>query len=952
MQKHRKRTILICLVVLFLVLGAAIITPVVIITRRHFEDQQRNGFGGGGGGGRGEGGLNGGLNNGGAFPPGGQSGGQPGGIPGGVIGPQTSGPAGVAQGPFVPNEERANAVREAFQFAWQGYRTHAFPHDELKPGTNTPGDTRNGWGATAVDAFDLAVIMRLPDVVADMLNFIPTIDFTRTPTQVSVFETNIRYIGGMLAGYDLLKGPFSSVPHNAAKRELVLKQAVKLADLLCSAFQTPSGLPDNILNFNGGQPTINGSATASIATIGSLVLEWARLSHLTDDPKYARLTQTAQQFLLKPSAGGEPFPGLIGQYLRLSDGAIVDTKGGWGPESDSFYEYLIKMFIYKPSDFANYRDRWTTAADSSMQYLASKPASRPQSTLMAHFDGTHILPIGYHLDCFAGGNFLLGGAVLKQQNYIDFGLALTQSCRDSYAGTVTGIGPEAFAWFPETCGAQPGVLRAELKANLTLTPKSKAATGIQATVDCSQPPPGQDTYFQRSGLWIKAGSYNLRPEVLESYYYAYRITKNPMYQEWAWEAFQAINTNARLAAGFNVLGNVDVQGGANNQANNQESFFFAETLKASSLDPDPDSPQEFGTPKYPVVSSKSCDINHKCLVFLFTIGTLINYRSSKPSSDQLSETSPLLGNRPTLSEAGEEEKWYRRLFPDNTRFRENRTSKFLNHFPFLVEILYWNLTYWPYQLSRALSAVLIRNNTSIFTTSRHHALSILDFERSLHLSLEQPLQSWLLQNHPYLIPLLALIYYSHITLSILFLVYTYTYLPRLHYQKIRRAMALCNILAFTILSIYRVMPPRLLPHSQGFKDILHPSHSTPNKSIWTNNRFQLTIAAMPSEHFGMASLISYSLTRYSPHLWLRILAPLWAVVMLFTIVATANHYLLDAVVGGLVTVVAFWGERCMLVFRPVEECMFWVARTEKPASNDEDPPSVKGWGDFARGSWR
>jgi mannosyl-oligosaccharide alpha-1,2-mannosidase len=175
-----------------------------------------------------------------------------------------------------------------------------------------------------------------------------------------------------------------------------LKQAVKLADLLCTAFNTPTGIPDNILNFNGGQPTINGSASASIATIGSLVLEWARLSHLTNDPKYARLTQTAQQFLLKPAAGGEPFPGLLGQYVRLADGAIIDQKGGWGPESDSFYEYLIKMYVYKPSDFANYRDRWTTAADSSMQYLASRPATRPQSTLMAHFDGTKVLPIGWH----------------------------------------------------------------------------------------------------------------------------------------------------------------------------------------------------------------------------------------------------------------------------------------------------------------------------------------------------------------------------------------------------------------------------------------------------------------------------------------------------------------------------------------------------------------------------
>lgn len=375
MHKYRKRVVLICLIILFFVLGTAIIVPVVIVTRRHYEEQRFNG------------GANSGI-----LPSGGRSGGN---SAGGIIGPQTAGP-GAGQGSYVPNQVRADAVREAFQFAWQGYRTHAFPHDELRPGNNAPGDSRNGWGATVVDAFDLAVIMRLPDVVADMLNFIPTIDFTRTSTQVNVFETNIRYLGGMISGYDLLTGPFSNVPHDANKRALVLKQAVKLADLLCAAFKTPTGIPDNILNFNGGQPSINGSASASIATIGSLVLEWARLSHLTNDPKYARLTQTAQAFLIKPSPGGEPFPGLLGQYVRLSDGAIIDQKGGWGPESDSFYEYLIKMYVYKPSDFANYKDRWMTAADSSMQYLASRPASRPQSTFLGHFDGTKVLPIGWH----------------------------------------------------------------------------------------------------------------------------------------------------------------------------------------------------------------------------------------------------------------------------------------------------------------------------------------------------------------------------------------------------------------------------------------------------------------------------------------------------------------------------------------------------------------------------
>lgn len=59
---------------------------------------------------------------------------------------------------------------------------------------------RNGWGASAVDAFSTAIVMEIPTIVDQILEFIPTIDFDNTTTQVSLFETTIRYIGGMLAG--------------------------------------------------------------------------------------------------------------------------------------------------------------------------------------------------------------------------------------------------------------------------------------------------------------------------------------------------------------------------------------------------------------------------------------------------------------------------------------------------------------------------------------------------------------------------------------------------------------------------------------------------------------------------------------------------------------------------------------------------------------------------------
>jgi len=56
--------------------------------------------------------------------------------------------------------------------------------------------------------------MELPDIVNEIIDYVPTIDFSVTSEQVSLFETTIRYLGGMLAGYDLLKGPLSSLAAN------------------------------------------------------------------------------------------------------------------------------------------------------------------------------------------------------------------------------------------------------------------------------------------------------------------------------------------------------------------------------------------------------------------------------------------------------------------------------------------------------------------------------------------------------------------------------------------------------------------------------------------------------------------------------------------------------------------------------------------------------------------
>ncbi|KAL3472021.1 mannosyl-oligosaccharide alpha-1,2-mannosidase 1B [Aspergillus californicus] len=444
------------------------------------------------------------------------------------------------------SDSRADNIKEAFSHAWDGYYKYAFPHDELHPISNGYGDSRNSWGASAVDALSTAIIMQNATIVNQIIDHIADVDYSTTNSTVSLFETTIRYLAGMLSGYDLLKGPAAGLVDDR-KIDVLLKQSISLANVLKFAFDTPSGVPYNNLNITSHGN--DGSETNGLAVTGTLVLEWTRLSDLTRDDEYARLSQKAQDYLLHPSpAEYAPFPGLVGSSINITTGEFANGAVSWNGGADSYYEYLIKMYVYDPERFDLYRERWVSAAESSMNYLASHPSTRPDLTFLATYnadDRTYGL-VSQHLTCFDGGSFLLGGTVLDRQDFIDFGLDLVSACHETYNATLTGIGPEQFSW------------------------------------DSSSVPEDQQELYERAGFYIDSGSYILRPEVIESFYYAWRVTGDETYREWVWNAFTSINKYCRTPSGFAGLGDVNAENGGDRN-DNQESFLFAEVLKYTYL---------------------------------------------------------------------------------------------------------------------------------------------------------------------------------------------------------------------------------------------------------------------------------------------------------------------------------------------------------------------------------
>ena len=241
--------------------------------------------------------------------------------------------------------------------------------------------------------------MEIPEVIDIILNYIPSIDFSQSAggEEISLFETTIRYLGGILSGYDLLKGPLSQYASNATAVDQLLQKAKDLGNTLKFAFDTPTGIPHNGL-FVGNQTYDSSDGNVNgIATIGTLVLEWTHLSDLLGDSQYGQLAQKGESYLLNPSPStSEPFPGLIGTNVNITSGQFLDASGGWVGGDDSFYEYLLKMYVYDRSRFASYRDRWIAAADSTIQNLSSHPSTRPDLTFVAEFDGTELVYSSQH----------------------------------------------------------------------------------------------------------------------------------------------------------------------------------------------------------------------------------------------------------------------------------------------------------------------------------------------------------------------------------------------------------------------------------------------------------------------------------------------------------------------------------------------------------------------------
>lgn len=282
---------------------------------------------------------------------------------------------------FDKNELRLQA-KEMFLHGYRAYMEYAYPHDELMPlsckgrqrgVTPSRGDVDDSLGnfsLTLVDTLDTLVVIGELDEFERAVKLV--VENTRFDSDlvVSVFETNIRMVGGLLSGHILAKLLQSQESDRLLwYNDQLLQMARDLADRLLPAFNTTTGVPYSRINLRYGMLNyLREQRDTCTACGGTMLLEFAALSRLTGLPVYEEKARKAMDFLWAQRHRGS---NLMGTVLNVHSGDWVLRDAGIGAGIDSYYEYCLKAYILLGED--DYLYRFNKHYEAIMRYVNKGP---------------------------------------------------------------------------------------------------------------------------------------------------------------------------------------------------------------------------------------------------------------------------------------------------------------------------------------------------------------------------------------------------------------------------------------------------------------------------------------------------------------------------------------------------------------------------------------------------
>lgn len=329
-------------------------------------------------------------------------------------------------------KDMCNKVKEAAAHAWKGYKDYAWGADDLRPLSKT---SRNWYKQsmlmTPVDAFDTFTILGLTKEAADAKEIILTKLNFNLDNDVQVFEVTIRLLAGLITAYELDGNP----------RFLTL--ATDLANRMMPAFNSPTGMPYRYIHLQTG---VTRDGINNPAEIGTLMMEFGKLSKITGDETYYKAAKKAMMAVYDKRSSID----LIGEQIDIQTGKWVSTQSHISGYIDSYFEYLYKSWLlFGDKDFKKAFDKLNAALKKYMLYKTD------HGWFMRHVDmetGNESSTMYGALDAFYAGLCAFAGDVetgrnIQQANY--------------YMWKKFNIEPEEFNFVTDSVTSAHYVLRPE-----------------------------------------------------------------------------------------------------------------------------------------------------------------------------------------------------------------------------------------------------------------------------------------------------------------------------------------------------------------------------------------------------------------------------------------------------------------------------------------------------------
>ncbi|MFF7853956.1 phosphatase PAP2 family protein [Streptomyces sp. NPDC007904] len=219
----------------------------------------------------------------------------------------------------------------------------------------------------------------------------------------------------------------------------------------------------------------------------------------------------------------------------------------------------------------------------------------------------------------------------------------------------------------------------------------------------------------------------------------------------------------------------------------------------------------------------------------------------------------------------------------------------------LLELLLIRVTYAAYAKVRL--AATGGSNSAGRARAEEHGQQILDLERFLHLDIEHAVNhtvvgiGWLREFFDF--------YYTSFHFAVPLTVLGLLYWRRpADYRWARATLGFATLLALVGFWLYPLAPPRLMP-DLGIIDTVHGVQDFSQPDYGTLTALTNQYAAMPSLHFGWSLWCGLVIAIVAPRLWMKALGLLHPLCTALAIVATGNHWVLDAAGGAAVVGAGF-----------------------------------------------